>query len=77
MMTPTPKTARVIKMALAKIDKRIDAAYRANCCNIPIPMMEIPKIFALGRVEIGKGADDAALGATILAYVNVIRKDAP
>lgn len=51
-----------------KIDKRIEAAFYANCRNMPIPMMKIGAVFETGRAAIAKGADDEALGKTLKEF---------
>lgn len=56
-------------------DKRIDAAYRATCCNISIDIFDISKVFATGRKLIAEGADDAALRDGIRKFVETIRKN--
>lgn len=54
---------------------RIHSAYHRTCSNIQINIMDIGKIFAFGRTKIDAGEDDAALGASIRAYVETIRVD--
>jgi len=57
------------RSATAAADRRIDAAYRATCYSIPIPVLEIPRLFARGRAMIAGGADDSALRAAIRELV--------
>lgn len=57
------------------IDSRIDKAYRMTCSGIQINMLDIPKVFAFGRIRIMEGEDDAALASSIRAYVESIRVD--
>jgi hypothetical protein len=57
------------------IDLRIDLAYRKTCSGIQINMLDIPKVFAFGRIKIMEGEDDAALCNSIRAYVESIRVD--
>ena len=64
---------RAAKKATALIDSRIERAYRAQCCNIQINLMDIPKVFKVGRDLIATGADDAALADGVRAYVETIR----
>jgi len=54
-------------------DKRIDAAYKATCSGIPINIMDIMKVFKVGRVAIAKGVDDATLAKQIREYVETIK----
>lgn len=68
--TSTPLTKRAHKAAEALIDK----AYRQRCANIPIDLMDIPKVFAEGFRLLREGADEARLGDGIAAFVETIRK---
>lgn len=56
------------KRAAKLLDAQIDAAYNANCKNMTINLMDIPKIFAAGRAAAAAGADvTAAVVAAALA----------
>ena len=57
------------------IDKRIERLYYASCSGVTIPLFDIPKVFAAGRVAVADGADDAAVTAAIVAFVATIRKN--
>ena len=63
------------KSELRKVDKRIEAAYLGTCKGVQVSMMDIPKIFAEGRKAVAEGADDEALRARIVAFVETIRKN--
>ncbi len=66
---------RAEKIAANEIDKRIEAAYRARCLNVTINMMDIAKIFAVGRKAVAEGADDSVLSDKIAAFVQTIRRN--
>lgn len=55
------------------IDSRINNAYCRSCSGVQIDVMDIGKVFAAGRAAIAAGADDAALEAVIVAFVQTIR----
>lgn len=54
------------------IDARIDRAYRAACSGVAINIMDIPKVFAFGKIKIAEGEDDQALASSIGHYVRSI-----
>lgn len=62
------KQSRAEKIA----DKRIEAAYYAECSGAQINIMDIPKVFAFGHEKIAAGSDDATLRAEIKAFVGRI-----
>jgi hypothetical protein len=59
--------------AQKKIDARITKAYASSCNGVEIPMMKIPEIFKVGRAAVEAGADDEALKAKIVEFVQTIR----
>lgn len=61
------------KAQLKKVDARINRAYVTSCQNVQIPMMKIPEVFKVGREAIEAGADDEALKAKIVEFVQTIR----
>lgn len=64
-----PRKTKAEKLAEARVDR----AYRAACSGIQVPMLELPKIFAHGLARVAAGDDDAALAASVRAYVETIR----
>lgn len=58
-----------------KVDARINRAYVQSCSNIEVSMMDIPKIFAVGRTAVAAGADDEVLKTKIREFVDTIRKN--
>lgn len=63
------------KIAANKIDKRINTAYHATCSGIQVDIMDLGKIFAVGKAAIVAGADDATLATKVFEYVQTIRKN--
>lgn len=53
--------------------KRVERAFYARCSGIAVNIMDIPRIFDAGMKAIESGADDAALGDAIAAFVETIR----
>jgi len=56
-------------------DKRVDAAYRVSCTGIEIDIMDIQKVFAVGRNAVIDGLDDAELANVIRTFVDTIRSN--
>ena len=56
-------------------DRRVDKAYRATCAGIAVNILDIGKIFELGRLKVAQGETNAELAASIRAYVETIRQD--
>jgi hypothetical protein len=54
-------------------DRRIEKIFNENCNNVLIPIMDIPKIFDVGRKAIAENVDDEELVKTIVAFVNIIK----
>jgi len=63
------------KIAAKKIDKRIEAAFYANFRGVHVSVLDIPKIFRVGREALALGADEAALLAAISGFINSMRKN--
>lgn len=57
------------------VDNRIQKAYGQACANVQVGIMDIPKIFRVGRDAIEAGADDVALQLKIREFVETIRKN--
>ena len=57
------------------IDKRVEASFYKHCSGVQIDIMDIGKVFAVGKDAILSGADDETLGRYLTDYVNTIRKD--
>lgn len=63
----TPKTPK--KTSEKATEKRIERAYYASCRGMQIDVMQIGSVFAEGRRLLAEGADDAALGEGLRAFV--------
>lgn len=60
------------KLSEKQIDKLVEKAYYARCSGIAIDIMDIGKVFRVGRRAYDAGLD---LGDAIAAYVETIRKN--
>jgi len=63
------------------LDRKVELLYRQHCCNIPIDVFDIGKVFAVGRaaaaaVHLG-GTEDERMRDAIVGFVDLIRKDRP
>ncbi len=67
--------ARLTKRQEKALDKRVEQAYYATCSGIEICMMDISKVFKVGREAIRDGVDEDLLRSTIRKFVETIRKN--
>jgi hypothetical protein len=65
----------VKRVSTRKADARINRVYAQRCSGIEVNIMDIGKVFKVGQQAIAEGADDAALGDRIAAYVETIRQN--
>lgn len=56
-------------------EARVSRAYYATYSGIQIDMMDIPKVFDVGRNVVAHGGTDADLEKTIRTFVGTIRKN--
>jgi hypothetical protein len=67
--------ATLTKRQQKKIDRRVEVAYYATCSGIQINIMDIGRVFAVGREALRDGADEELLRSTIRKFVEQIRKN--
>ena len=60
-------------MKTDRLDKRVERIYYARCSGAVINIMDIGKVFAVGRKAIEAGGDDQAVGDAIAAFVDTIK----
>jgi hypothetical protein len=60
------------KLSEKALDKLIEEAYYARCSGISIDIMDIGKVFRVGRRAYDAGLD---VGDAVAAYVETIRKN--
>lgn len=56
-----------------KADFAVDTAYRATCSGIQINILDIGKVFDVGRASYHAGDDATTLATKIRAFVETIR----
>jgi len=69
------RSTRAAKKLAKQIDERVEQAYYASCSGIQINIMDIGKVFKVGREAIRDGVDDDLLRKTIRKFVDQIRKN--
>lgn len=57
------------------IDDQINKAYLMSCEGVQVSMMDIPKVFDVGRKSIAEGKSFTQLKEDIRAFVDTIRKN--
>ena len=55
-----------------EIDRRIERAYGQSCEGLAINVMDIGRVFRVGREAIAAGADDAELQRRLRAFTETI-----
>lgn len=68
-------TGKLTKRQQNALDKKIEQVYYATCRGVQIDVMNISKVFDVGREALAKGADDEQLKAAIVAFVETIREN--
>lgn len=51
-------------------DKLIERLHREHCAGLHIEVMLIPAFFAMARNMLAAGADHAAIGKAMVAFIN-------
>lgn len=62
-------------MTRKQMDKAVEQAYYKACSGIQIGMLDIGRVFAVGREAVDRGEAGEQLQATIRAFVETIRKN--
>lgn len=57
------------------IDRRVEQAYYRTCEGVQIDIMDIGKVFDVGREAVHSGADEPELEEAIVQFVATIRKN--
>ncbi len=63
------------KLTAKKVDALINDVYCQNCSGIQISVMDIWKVFNVGRNALAAGATREELTTRIVAFVQTIRKN--
>lgn len=57
------------KRAAKAQDKQIERIYYANCQNMQINIMRIPKLYAMARTMLDKQISEDLIGAAMVAFI--------
>lgn len=57
------------KASKKQIDERIERVYGARCRGVQIDVLDIGKVFGVGRKAVEEKVDDKVLGDRIAAFV--------
>lgn len=63
---------RTCKKRAKQLDAEVERIYYRNCSGIQIDVMDISKVFAVGRAALTNGLDAEA---AVVAFVETIRKN--
>ena len=63
------------KRIKAATDKTIERIYYATCSGVQINIMDISKVFAVGRASIAANDDEAMTTRKIVEFVQTIRSN--
>ena len=59
-----------VKRRIAAEDRQIEKIYREHCAGMQLSVLRIPKLFAMARDMLHAKADEAAIGAAMVAFIN-------
>ena len=59
----------------AAVEKRVERVFYAYCDRIPIPVLKLGELFAVGIEAVEAGADDTTLGNVLFAKAMELAKE--
>lgn len=69
------KEKNMTKSEEKKIDKKVESIFYKRCSGIQVSIMDIGKIFRVGKAAALAGLSDEQIGNEIFTFVQTIRKN--